>query len=429
MVSKPPRGSDATAARFAVNLRRIELRRMRWLAGGLLLLMLILFVATSIAIARMHWPWLAYVHAFTEAAMVGACADWFAVVALFRHPFGVPLPHTAVIARHKVRIGESFGAFVASNFLTPAEVTGRLEAIDAAGWAARWIRAPEHAAQVADRLQHLFPLLLDSLGSREVRDYSLGLVRKGIDSIAAAPLLGRLLSVLVARGHHEATFDTALDRAQDFIDAHQDNIRRAVSGSSARWVPGWVDDKVTDAFLAELQKTIDAAREDPGHVWRRQYRGMLDGLMTRLADDPQLLEEGERIKAEVLDGAVLDGYLEWLGTEAGDRLQVELAAREGVLQQVLARGLAAAGEWLDTHAEVSVLVNRWAQQLVYTAIVPNRSEIGGFISGVVARWDTATLIDKLELQVGKDLQFIRINGTLIGGLVGLGIFVAERLLS
>ncbi len=137
MASDPPVDS---AAQFSTSERRAQLRQMRLFAGGLLLLMLVLFIAASSL--RPVWPWLAYVRAFTEAAMVGACADWFAVVSLFRHPFGVPLPHTAVIAKHKVRIGENFGAFVSSNFLMPAEVTAKLESIDAAGWAARWIREP-----------------------------------------------------------------------------------------------------------------------------------------------------------------------------------------------------------------------------------------------------------------------------------------------
>lgn len=422
MASDPPVDS---AAQFSTRERRAQLRQMRLFAGGLLLLMLVLFIAASAL--RPVWPWLAYVRAFTEAAMVGACADWFAVVSLFRHPFGVPLPHTAVIAKHKVRIGENFGAFVSSNFLMPAEVTAKLESIDAAGWAARWIREPGNARQVAKRLQHLFPSLLERVGERPAREYGRGLIRNGIDSIAAAPLAARLLSVLVAHGHHETAFDVALDQAQRFIDEHKDRIRQNVANSSARWVRGWVDGRITDAFLMELQRTLDDARGSADHPWRTEYRTMLEDLTIRLADDPQMLEHGERIKTEVLDNAVVEGYLEWLSGEVGDKVQAEIGIDDGVLMQCLEHGLRAVGGWLDDNPEVRALVNRWAQQLVFNAIVPNRKEIGAFISDVIARWDTTTLIDKLELQVGKDLQYIRINGTLIGGLVGLGIFMVERL--
>lgn len=423
-MSEMPGNPVEWALQAASDVRRAELKRMRWFATGLLLLMLVLFVGASWWRAR--WPWLDYVHAFTEAAMVGACADWFAVVSLFRHPLGVPLPHTAVIARHKARIGENFGTFVAHNFLTPDEIGAKLEGLDVAGWGARWLKQPEHARQVAARLQRLFPSLLAVLGSPAARAYGLDLARRGVDAVAAAPLLGQLLGVLMAHGYHERAFEAALDRAQTFIDAHKDNIRRRVSESSSSWMPGWVDSKVTDAFLAELQKTIDDARASPEHAWRQQYRAMLDELALRLADDPGLYEQGERIKAEMLDSAALERYFDWLAGEATEKLRDDLAARDGVFEHALAQGLAAAAAWLDDNREVRALVNRWARKLVLTAIVPNRQEIGAFISGVVARWDTATLIDKLELQVGKDLQYIRINGTLIGGLVGLVIFVAQR---
>ncbi|WP_297352109.1 DUF445 domain-containing protein, partial [Paraburkholderia sp.] len=299
--------------------------------------------------------------------------------------------------------------------------------IDAAGWAARWIREPGNARQVATRLQHLFPSLLELVGDRPIREYGRGLIRNGIDSIAAAPLGARLLSVLIAHGHHETAFDMALDQAQRFIDEHKDQIRQNVANSSARWVRGWVDGRILDAFLVEVQKTIDDARSVPDHPWRLEYRGMLDDLTVRLADDPQMLAHGERIKSEVLDNDVVEGYLEWLSSEAGEKVQAEVGKDDGVLMQCLERGLQAVGSWLDENAEVRVLINRWAQQLVFNAIVPNRKEIGAFISEVIARWDTTTLIDKLELQVGKDLQYIRINGTLIGGLAGLGIFLIDRL--
>ncbi|MEW6343316.1 MAG: DUF445 domain-containing protein [Paraburkholderia sp.] len=412
-------------AQFAINERRAQLKQMRLFAGGLLLMMLVLFIAASVL--RSRWPWLVYVHAFTEAAMVGACADWFAVVSLFRHPFGVPLPHTAVIAKHKVRIAENFGAFVSSNFLMPAEVAAKLESIDAAGWAARWIRESDNARQVAKRLQHLFPSLLELAGERSVREYGRGLIRNGIDSIAAAPLAARLLSVLIAHGHHETAFNIALDQAQRFIDEHKDRIRQNVANNTARWVRGWVDGRITDAFLVELQRTLDEARATADHPWRIEYRTTLEELTVRLADDPQLLEQGERIKSEVLDNDVVEGYLEWLSGEVGEKVQAEIGTDDGMLMQCLEHGLRAVGGWLEDNPEVRATINRWAQQLVLNAIVPNRKEIGAFISEVIARWDTTTLIDKLELQVGKDLQYIRINGTLIGGLVGLGIFMVDRL--
>jgi uncharacterized membrane-anchored protein YjiN (DUF445 family) len=421
MVDVSPLGP---ATRRTGDDRLAQLKRIRLIAGGLLLLMLLLFLATSALQSR--WSWLAYVRAFAEAAMVGACADWFAVVALFRHPFGIPLPHTAIIPKHKVLIGENFGAFVANNFFAPTEVSAKLERIDAAGWVARWISEPANARLAAHRMQALFPSLVDLLNDGQMRSFSRNLIRRGIDSIAAAPLIAKLLAVLVAHGHHETAFEMALDQMEQFIEQHQDGVRENVTRMSARWVPAWVDDRVTNAFIAELQKTLIAARDDAQHPWRAEYRRMLERLIVRLANDDDMLEYGERLKSDLLDNAMVEDYLEWLGQEVEVKVRAELSVGDGAPAGYLERALVAFGRWLADNAEVRAISNHWAQTLVFNAVVPNRGEIGGFISEVITRWNTETLVDKLELQVGRDLQFIRINGTLIGGMVGLGIFLITR---
>jgi uncharacterized membrane-anchored protein YjiN (DUF445 family) len=416
--------SMSSATRTSGDDRLAQFKRMRLIAGGLLLSMLVLFAAASALQAR--WPWLAFFRAFAEAAMVGACADWFAVVSIFRHPFGIPLPHTAVVPRQKALIGESFGAFVADNFFAPAEVSAKLERLDAAGWVARWIAEPANARLAAERLQALVPVLVDLLNDGHLRSFSGGMIRRGIDSIAAAPFAAKLLAVLVAHGHHETAFDVALDRMQQFIEHHQERVRENVARMSARWVPTWVDDRVTNAFIAEFQKTLSAARDDAAHPWRVEYRDTLERLIARLANDEDLLKDGERLKSDVLDDEAVRGYIEWLGQEIDLKARAGLSAYDAVLVDYIERALVAFGLWLADNAEVRAIGNRWVQQLVFNAVVPNRGEIGAFISEVIARWNTKTLIDKLELQVGRDLQFIRINGTLIGGLVGLGIFVVTR---
>jgi len=416
---------ESDGAQLESDSRLLDLQRMRLFATGLLVAMVALFIAASVYQAA--WPWLAYVRAFAEASMVGACADWFAVVALFRHPFGIPIPHTAIIPRHKGRIAENFGKFIANNFLAPNEVAAKLESIDAAEWAARWLTQPANARQIAARLRGAFPSLLELLSEDEVRRFSRRMISSGIDSIAAAPLAARLLSVLVEHGHHETLFDIGIARAQIFIDEHKQNIRQRVAKNSVRWLPDWVDGKLTDSFLAELQSTLVAAHA-PDHPWRVEYRAAVQRLVVKLADDPDMLQHCEQIKAEVLDNAVVEGYLDWLSQEFESKVQAELAAPDGILSTGLEHALIAFGNWLDNDTEIRAMINRWAQQLAFNAVVPNRVEIGTFVAEVVARWDTTTLVEKLELQVGKDLQYIRINGTLVGGMVGLGIHVAVRML-
>ena len=306
-------------------------------------------------------------------------------------------------------------------------MAAKLESIDAADWAARWLTQPANARQIAARLRGAFPSLLELLSEDEVRSFSRRMIGSGIDSIAAAPLAARLLSVLVEHGHHETLFDIGIARAQLFIEEHKQNIRQRVAKNSVRWLPDWVDGKLTDSFLAELQSTLVAARA-PDHPWRLEYRAAVHRLVVKLADDPDMLQHCEQIKAEVLDNAVVEGYLDWLSQEFESKVQAELAAPTASCRADWNMHCIAFGNWLDNDTEIRAMINRWAQQLVFNAVVPNRVEIGAFVAEVVARWDTTTLVEKLELQVGKDLQYIRINGTLVGGMVGLAIHVAVRML-
>jgi uncharacterized membrane-anchored protein YjiN (DUF445 family) len=406
-----------------ISQRTAELKRMRLLAAGLLVLMTGVFAVTTALAA--WWPFLVYPRAFAEAAMVGACADWFAVVALFRHPFGIPIPHTAIVPRHKKRIGDALGRFISVNFLAPDEVAAKLEKIDASGWISSWLNDTDNTRLAARRLHALLPPLLDFVHQEQIRTFSRGVIRNGIDSIAAAPLAARVLSVLVAHGHHDTIFDQAIEMARTFLREHRESIRQRVAKRSVSWLPNWVDGKLADAFVAGLLDTLAAARasDDP---LRLQYRAAVNRLVIRLANDPEMFDQGERLKADVLDNSVVDGYLDWLSSEIEEKIKAESVAPDGIVSSGLEHALLTLGNWLDTDNHIRAMINLWARQLVLSTVVPNRAEIGMFVAEVVARWDTKTLVDKLERQVGKDLQYIRINGTLVGGLVGLTIFMVTR---
>ena len=411
---------------LATDQRLAEIKQMRRVATALLGGMLVIYILTTALLPT--WPALAYPQAFAEAAMVGACADWFAIVALFRHPLGIPIPHTAIVPRHKKQVAESFGEFISQNFLAPSIVTQRLQSIDAAGWISRWLNDPEHTKMVANRLPGLLPLVLELLHEDQLRDFSRSTIHQGIDSIAAGPLAGRVLSVLMQHGQHDAAFDLMLDALGEFVQTHQNQIRQRVNKSSTKWLPNWVDNKVTDAFLTELTDTLDAA-QGPDHPWRTEFRSWVARLAAQLADDPNVVEKCERIKSDVLHNSVVDGYLDWLGEELESKVQSELASPTGILSKGLEHGLTVLGSWLDNDPRLREIINHWAQQLVLSTIVPNREEIGHFVTEVVERWDTETLVNKLELRVGKDLQYIRVNGTLVGGLVGLIIYTVSRMFS
>ncbi|MEW5728665.1 MAG: DUF445 domain-containing protein [Pseudomonadota bacterium] len=419
-VTVSPRRLDEPAWNAAAHARAAEYARMRWIATGLLVLMLAVFVATGQLVDR--WPWLAYARAFAEAAMVGAVADWFAVVALFRRPFGLPIPHTAIIPRNKQRIGDSLGAFICNNFLAPDVVSAKLDSLDPAGRLARWLARPENAARAARRASGVVPPLLEALEDDRVRGFLHGAVRRGLAAVDAAPLASRVLAVLVAHGHHQALFDRLIVAGEGFLARNEGLIRARVADRSWRWLPRWVDEKLADKVVFGLADTLRELH-DPGHPWRRDFQVAAESWVARLAEDPDWRARGEAIKAEVMDNPALEGYLDSLWEEIKRRLRSDAAQDQGVLQGGLERALLALGERLEADPAMRAVANRWLRVAVQRHVIPHRGEIGGFIAGVVARWDTTTLVGKLELQVGKDLQYIRINGTIVGGLVGLLIYV------
>ncbi|MBC7951397.1 MAG: DUF445 domain-containing protein [Rhodospirillaceae bacterium] len=405
--------------------RAAELRRMKLIATSLLALMFAVFIVTTLVQDR--WPALSYVRAFAEAAMVGAIADWFAVVALFRHPFGLPIPHTAIIPRNKDRIGESLGAFICNNFLAPDIVAAKLDSLDGAGRVAGWLSAPETSDMLARRATTFVPALLDALEDEHVRAFMRGAMSRGIASVQVAPLTARILSVLVAHGHHQALFDQGLEMAAGFLMRNEDHIRSKVADRSWKWLPRWVDHKLADKVMVGALETLGDLRA-PDHPWREEFQAAIFRLMDHLAHDPDLIARGEAIKAEVLKNPLVEEYLDSLWGETKARLKDDMAAGEGVLRHGIERALAGLGTRLQADDRMRAVLNRWLRRAVERNIVPHRGEIGTFIASVVARWDVGTLVGKLELQVGKDLQYIRINGTVVGGLVGLCIHALSRAL-
>ncbi|MGE5547829.1 MAG: DUF445 domain-containing protein [Solirubrobacterales bacterium] len=425
-VTAPKPGAlDEAAWAVRARDRAAELRRMRLIATGLLVLMLVVFLAAGHYAER--WPLLSYVRAFAEAGMVGACADWFAVVALFRRPLGLPIPHTAIVPRNKERIGESLGAFICNNFLAPEVVAAKLDSLDVAGRLARWLAEPANAATVAKRAAGVLPPVLEALEEDHVRAFVHGAIHRGVDSVEAAPLLSRVLAVMVAHGHHQRLFDRMVEGAGHFLIRNEPLIRAKVADRSWRWLPRWVDEKLADKVMVGLFETFAELR-DPAHPWRGEFQALVEDYVGKLAADPEFRARGEAIKAEVMRNPVVEEYLDSVWTEIKGRLKADIAADDGVLRLGIERAVLAMAGRLDADPRMQAILNRWARRVVERTVIPNRGQIGSFISGVVARWDTRTLVDKLELQVGRDLQYIRINGTVVGGLVGLLIHALSHAL-
>ena len=401
--------------------RRAGLRRMRFLATALLVLMLVLFIATSAGERR--WPWLAYLRAFAEAGMIGACADWFAVVALFRHPLGLPIPHTAIVPNSKERIGLAIGRFMANNFLSPRVLADRIREVDFSGWVARWILQGGNARNVAQRATHTLQQALRALPRDDFNALLSQAVRRGIEAVPAALLASRLLSLLWAHGEMQTVIEHVLDQASQALAKNREAIRLKVSKQTWRLIPKWIDGILADKIIAGLVRILDEMRE-PNHPWRVELATTVARLIDELATDPAMTAKGEEIKTRLLSNPEVTGRMDALWVAIEEHL--DDSATQARLTELVEQLLLAIGERLLNDERIRGGVNRWLRVAVLRMVAPRRAEIAGFIRKVVENWDTRTLVDRVELQVGRDLQYIRINGTLVGGLVGLLIFTIAR---
>lgn len=394
---------------------------MRRVATLLLVFMTLVFIVSSLGTQ----PWLGYVRAFAEAAMVGACADWFAVVALFQRPFGLPIPHTGIVPRNKDRIGVALGRFMSANFLSPAVLARRLEKIDAVEFATDWLLRPGNARRTAEQAGLFLPSALGALPRGPLVEWFVTAALRGIEAVPAAPLASRILALLWARGETQALLDGGIAYAETSLIRHKDVIRAAVAQKSSRFIPKWVDALLADRVISGLQSSLAEMRK-PEHPWRLDIGRTVETLIFDLASNPQMLARGEAIKREMLVNPVFVAQVREVCENLQAQTNANLSAHAATVSEGLEFALLTLGRWLREDATVHARLNRWVRRAALRALSPRRAEIGGYIASVVERWDSTTFVNRLELQVGSDLQYIRINGTLVGGLVGLIIFIASK---
>ena len=406
----------------SMEARRQALRRSRTFATSLLVLMLAVFVATSIGVK--HWPWLAYVRAFAEAGMIGACADWFAVVSLFRHPLGIPIPHTAIVANSKERIGVAIGRFMANNFLSPRVLAERIRDVDIGGWVGRWLLRGDNAKNVSQRVISSLNQALAALPREDLNAFLSGAVRGGIARVPASAFASKVLSLLWAHGEMQALAEKLLDWASTALANNRENLREKVSKRTSRLIPKWIDGIVADRIIDGVARILGEMRE-PDHPWRIEMTTTIEQLIGDLATDPAMIEKGEALKARMLAAPAVINQIDALWVRIENRL--DDPETQAQLTRVIERLLTGLGRRIHDDEQFRIGINRWLRVAVLRTVAPRRKEIAEFIRKVVENWDTETLTQRIELTVGRDLQYIRINGTLVGGLVGLIIFAVTQL--
>jgi uncharacterized membrane-anchored protein YjiN (DUF445 family) len=401
------------------------LRRMKATAGGLLIAAAIVYaLCRSLTDGDGGWG---YLQAAAEASMVGGLADWFAVTALFRHPLGIPIPHTAIIPRKKDQIGEGLAGFVGKYFLTEAVVSERVAAARVPQRLGQWLADPDHARQLAGELSSAVGGMASVLHDDELRNAVATFADKRLRELDAAPLLARLLDAVCDSGQHQAVLTYALRGTMRFLDENRSVFRSRLADESPEWVPDWVDDRVfAKGFTAVQSFLADVSIQDE-HELRRTYDAKLRDLAERLRTDPEQAAKVEQAKLQLLEHPKVR---EWLSTlwVTGKALVVDgVADPDSELRRTIESLTMRAGEVLRDDPDVAGKVDEALQRMTGHIVTNYAEDMAGVISATVERWDTAETSRRLELQVGRDLQFIRINGTVVGALAGLLIYALTQL--
>jgi len=398
-------------------VRRRQLAAARRRATALLAGVTVLFIAVTAAGA--HGTLLGYVQAGAEASMVGGVADWFAVTALFRHPLGLPIPHTALIVERKDQFAATLGRFVQENFLNADVLAERIRAVSLVPRLSAWLAEPANAARVAGHAADAVVTVAEALRDEDVQRVLTAELTRAIDSVEVAPLAGRALRVVIAGGHHAELFNTIMFAADRYLGEHQPELRQLFEGEAPRWVPDAVYRRVFDRLYLRLRQRLVAMAGDPDDETRRQFDAWIAGLPDRLETDPELRARGERLKHDVLGSTLLRDWSSSLWQKAKDALRTQAADPESELRRQLADLLAAAGRRLGSDNRLSDGLERMVESGARALADHFHDDLAELVTGTIERWDAAETSSQLELLLGRDLQYIRINGTVVGAGVGL----------
>jgi uncharacterized membrane-anchored protein YjiN (DUF445 family) len=385
------------------------------------LVLLALMAALFLLTVNRPEAWVGWVRAFAEAGMVGALADWFAVVALFRHPLGLPIPHTAIIPRRKNEIGENLARFVAEHFLHPDVVRAKLESVNLARNTALWLKSPRGRARVQELGVGATRWVLGALHEARVRQFIGRLGSRELARFDLAPLLGRALDWLIEGGRHQEVLTQSLRFALVALHDNRDRIRANVKRGSPWWLPGFVDDRILVQMLDRIETLLLELSLDPDHPLRGDFNGWVGRWAQALQHDSEYQRWGEALKLDLLENEALQDYLYRLWADIVSGLEADLADPDSRFSAELARLTDSLAGELESDPEIQDWVNRWLVELAVTAVDENRMGISSLISDTVRSWDAVETSLRIEQAIGRDLQFIRINGTLVGGLVGLAI--------
>lgn len=405
-----------------------QLKRYKNMATGLFVAMAVIYLVITFVLKKWPQNWMGYVQAFSEAGMVGALADWFAVTALFNRPLGLPIPHTNLIENSKERIGENLGDFVVQNFLNPTTIKPYIKKIEPAALLAEWLQQTKNKTLLVAEACKIINSLLQKTNEAEIGKM-LGAKAKGlIKDLPMNDFAANSLHYVLQHNEHQQLITLLAEKIKSYILENDDFIKGKVKDESYFFIPKFVDNNLATKITKGLYNYFEEIELQPSHRLRREITDQLYIFEEELRVNPEKKEQLKNITEKLFSEESLEKYAAALWKGMKEKLVIQLQDANSSFRKYLEKQIAEFAETLHTDVAMQKRMNSWLQFTAYKYILRNSNNAGKLISQTVGNWKGRDLSRKLELEVGKDLQFIRVNGTLVGGLVGLIIhFITEML--
>ncbi|HEV8495965.1 MAG TPA: DUF445 domain-containing protein [Gemmatimonadaceae bacterium] len=404
--------------------RQAALDTMKRRATLLLVAATVIFIIARAFEAR--FPWLGILRATAEASMVGGLADWFAVTALFRHPLGIPIPHTAIVPARKDRVGRTLGAFVQRNFLTREVIEHRLRAAQVGKRLAEWIAEPANARMIARSAASAMSSGAQLLRDEDVQEVIDRSLAKRVRSMHLAPLLGKVLAVMTEDNRHQEVLDEVIQLASRTVNENSDLIRQRIEQETPWWIPSAVDEKIFKRVLGAIQRLLSELNADRYHPLRERFDNSLHQFVDRLNTSPEFAAKVDAWKEEFLDNDAARKFSASIWQEGKEALARYVASPDSKAPGVIEEALTKFGQKALDDPELLAKMDEFAVDVAVFLVARYQDEVADLIATTVSSWDPELTSRRVELAIGRDLQFIRINGTLVGGLAGLIIYLISN---
>jgi len=402
-----------------------ELATMKRTATGLLVLMTVIFIGSRIFHGEL--PWLGFVEATAEAAMIGAIADWFAVTALFRHPLGIKIPHTAIIPNRKDNIAEQFGDFVQQNFLSEDLISEKVRSMNLSRRVAGWVVEPDNASAIADQVTAGLSGVVKVMNDQDIQSLIESKLEAKIRSTSFAPMIGDLLTFVTSGRRQQILFDVFVKIGLNLLEDSNEDIREKVQQETPWWFPGSLDKAVYHKIVMGLSKTLYDMQVDIYHPVRLRMMQMSNEFMEQLRHSTDIKEKEVALKEDILNEPTVRDFTHSLWSDIKAALLEQSENPDAELKRAIEDAVIKFGHSILAEEALAKKINGWADDTARYLIRTYGHEVAGLIASTIEGWDPKATSERIELQIGKDLQFIRINGTIVGGLVGLIIYTLTQL--